>query len=135
MPTPDYALLCHAALVQDNLLSMLGAGIDRVDAPQLPMNVAFTFVGRVVWAEEELGAPHVLRVKVRHDDGEQLADMQIPVQPVRATGMHDGSIATQVCMPIPLLVRRAGRYVYELWVDGDLVRELELRIATTMPQL
>ncbi len=135
MATADYALLCHAALAQDNLISMLGAGIDRLNATSLPMNVAFTFVGRVVWDEAELGSPHVMRVVVRHEDGEHLADTEIPVMPVRAAGMHEGGVAAQLSLPIPLLIRRTGTYRYEMLVDGDVLRVLELRVATTMPQL
>jgi hypothetical protein len=132
----DYALICNAARVDsDGLVSILGAGVDRLISSQLPSNVVLTFVARIVWGEEDLGARHEVQIRVRHEDDEELARFDAAPQPAREPGMADDlPVATVLALPVPLQIRRVGKYYFQLRIAGEVRAEPPL-VVVIGPQL
>ena len=129
MPFVDYALLCNAAQVDvaTGLVSILGGGLDRVGAPQLPVNILVTVVARIVWSEQDLGSEYPFRVRVHHEDDEELARVDGTQTPTRTDGMdQDFPVASLIVLTLPLQFRRAGRYYVEIRVNDELLKESPL---------
>lgn len=137
MATLGFALLCNSALEHGGLVSVLGGGLDFVSGPQLPMQMVLTLVTRIVWDEEELGHPQVLRVLVEHaEDGEQLARIDGSAVPARGPGSApDLPVGNTLVQALPLDIRRAGRYRVSITINGEALVELPLTAETTLPQL
>src|SRR4051812_9528254 len=107
MARTEFALLCSSALEHGGLVSILGGGLNRVKAPQLPIQLVVTVVAQVYWADDELGRPAVLRILVEHADGEQLAKLDGHAIPARAPDAPAGFPAGMMLVqPLPLDIRR-----------------------------
>ena len=68
-------MLCNAASIdQSGLVSVLGAFIDRLAGPQLPVTGQLWLVARFDWEESDFDSQHTVTVRIeRMDDGEQIA--------------------------------------------------------------
>ncbi len=134
MASTGFALLCSSALEHDGLVSILGGGLDRVTAPQLPIQVIVTLVARVVWTDEELGQPHVVRFSVEHADGEQLVQVDGSALPTQVPGTRsDIPVGQLLIQPLPLEIQRAGHYKVTISLDGQHLAELPLLVEPTPP--
>ena len=135
MAYADYALICNAARVDsDGLVSILGAGIDRLAGPGLPLNVVLTFVARIVWGEEELGSRHEVQIRVRYEDDEELARFDAFAEPQRDPQMVEGlPVATVLALPVPLQFRRFGKYYFQLRVNDEVKTEPPLVVVASGP--
>jgi uncharacterized protein YuzE len=129
--TVDYALLCHAALVQENgLLSVLGGGVDRVGGVEFPLRFALTLAFRIEWDDAELELPHSLLIRVEHPDGERLAEVQGGLVAQRMPGVGPGMpVGSIAAVPLALDVRRPGLYRVRISVDGDELKALPLSVS------
>ena len=137
MASVDFAMLCSSALQHGGLVSILGGGLDRVSGPQLPMQLVVTLVTRLMWDESELGHPQILRLMVEHgQDGEQLAKIDGSAVPTRAPdAATDLPVGNVLIQPLPLDIRRAGRYRVTIAINGEPLAVLPLIAETTLPQL
>lgn len=126
----DFALLAHSARQEPagGLLSMLGAGINRLGAPEAPIEITLTFVGRVRWDEAELGQEHTWRLVVSHEDGERLVTLDGAAKPEREEHHLPWPITTAILFPVPLLFRRRGTYTVTLRVDDQPMALLPLLV-------
>lgn len=79
------AVLCNAASVEaSGLVSMLGAFIDTVSGPALPVRTQIWIVARLLFEEADVGVDHTFEVLVEPVDVQTSA----PVQPlVRLSGV------------------------------------------------
>lgn len=137
MASARFAVLCHSALEHGGLVSILGGGLNRISGPQLPMQLVVTLVTAVVWSEDELSRPHVLRILVQHaEDGEQLARIEGSAVPMRSsTAPDDLPVELLLIQALPLDIRRAGRYLVTVAIDGENLAALPLIAESTLPQL
>lgn len=137
MASVDFAILCSSALEHGGLVSILGGGLDRISGPQLPMQLVVTLATRIIWEDGELGRPQVLRLLVEHgDDGEQLARIEGSAVPNRRPDApRDLPVGSVLIQPLPLDIRRAGRYRVVVAINGEPLAVLPLIAETTLPQL
>jgi len=137
MASVEFSILCSSALEHGGLVSILGGGLDRVSGPQLPMQLVVTLVTRIIWDERELGHPQILRLLVEHaEDGEQLARIDASAVPGRAVDAPtDLPVGNVLIQPLPLDIRRAGRYRVVVAINGEPLAVLPLIAETTLPQL
>ena len=101
------------------------------------MRLVTHLVARIEWAEHELDQIHVVRVQVVfHEDEEQLASLEAPAQVARTADMvPDLPVKAVMVVPLPLDIRRSGRYWVRLSVDGEELKALPLSVEITLPQL
>lgn len=123
----DFALLCNSAYVHEGLVSLLAGGLDGITAERMPVQVPVTVVSRVVWEEEDVGQPQLIRIAVHHEDGEPMGEATLQAVP------GPGPAVTVVALPVPLLLRRPGRYFYEVHVNGDVMKTMELNVRSVLP--
>lgn len=136
MPSLDFALLCNSAMEHNGLVSVLGAGFDRVSAPQWPINIPVTVASRVIWKENELGTPHILRLEVTHQDGEQLARVEGTTVPRRQPDMDERRpVGSNLVVVLALQFRREGTYSISIAMDAEPLKALPLTVETVLPQL
>lgn len=139
VPEPDFLILCRVGIEQENMFSLLGAGVTSFTSHQLPMNPTVTVAGRFYWRPEELGAAHVVAVRVeREEDGERLVDVTNPVQlspPELEGAQHVSRAARQmnILLDIPLNLRRPGTCVVKIVVDAKTIMESYFEVDTLMP--
>jgi hypothetical protein len=134
------AFLANAAqLEQTGLLSVLGAFIDSVAGPQLPVRQQIWVVGRFEVTIAEASVAHPVSVIVERADGtEQVARMDVVLSAADelrlATFDPDLPIATPLVAPMPLEFRRTGLYLVRIVIDDVEMAALPLRVGTANPQ-
>jgi hypothetical protein len=118
----DCALLCDAATVREGLLHILGGGVTRVNRPGYPAPLApLTLALRILIHPTEADRPHQLDVRLQGADGQELAKVEVQFGISNPGGTEPGeelSIALPLNMPESLIMPQAGRYSFELLIDG-----------------
>ncbi len=73
----DWAIACRFVEVHDNLVTVVGGGIDRTTVPALPAQIAFMLAVRFVAPPEELGQdnPHPLRLAITSPSGGLVSEL------------------------------------------------------------
>jgi hypothetical protein len=136
MASIGFALLCSSALEHDGLASILGGGLDRVTAPQFPLQTALTLVARIVWADDELARPHLVATQVGHADGTHLVKLDGTVIPARAPGARsEVPVGLLLIQPLLLDIPRPGRYRVSIAIGGEPAAELPLWAEIAVPQV
>jgi hypothetical protein len=138
------AFLCNHAEAQNNLLYVLGAGIDRAIIPagrSGPFNIAFSLgiIVEVPWAATN--EEHTVTVELEDADGHPVELQRGPDErePFRAQfqfnvgrplHLEDGetqSVAFAVNVPV-LPLEELGSYVFTISVDETVLRRLHYRL-------
>ena len=70
----EYAILCRYAEVNNNLATIVGAGIDTTAVPQLPTPIQTMLAIRAVCPPDEMPGTHHLRCYVEGPDGARIGD-------------------------------------------------------------
>ena len=136
MPRVDAAYLANAAYVDPSgLLSVLGAHIEIVNAPQFPWRSQLWIVARLRVEEEDAGDAVPIAVIVEHDDTERLArvDGTATVLAHPASADPDLPVSFQIVMPLQLEFRRAGLYHVKILYNGDEVVDQLLKVRSILP--
>jgi hypothetical protein len=125
---------------QTGLVSVLGAFIDTVQGPQLPVRQQLWVVGRLTLEPEDTTLPHPLAIIVEHSDGtEQVARIEIvlPSAPPGSLDQFDADLPLgfPLALLLPLEFRRVGIYEVRLVLDGDPIWTQALRVKTIIPQM
>jgi hypothetical protein len=133
-------MLCNAASVeQSGLVSMLGAFIDRLGGPQLPVRSQLWVVARFDWEDPDFDSQHTLTIKIeRVDDGEQVARIDgsvVAELPAPGTFDPDMPVGWNVVLPFPAEFRRTGLHRVSLAVDAEPKWETLLKVETQLPQV
>jgi hypothetical protein len=134
------AMLCNAASVeQSGLVSMLGAFIDRLAGPQLPVRGQLWLVARFDWEDADLDAQHMITIKIeRVDDGEQVARIDGSVvgeRPVPGTFDPEMPVGWNIVLPVPAEFRRVGLHRVSLSLDAEVRWDVLLKVETQLPQV
>lgn len=118
----DTALLCDAVTVRENLLHILGGGINRINRPQFPAPLGAGLALRIMLHRTEVGRMHQLQVILAGEDGQEIArvEAQFQVPPEALVGFQPNE---EVNLNLPLglhglLVPHAGAYAFDLLIDG-----------------
>jgi hypothetical protein len=138
VPEIHSGLLCNAAATDSTgLVSMLGAFVDAVQGPELPIRVQLWVVARLRWAQEDLGHAHTVQLRCeREDDGERLAVIDGTTMATPPPGADLARpMGTMIVLPLALEFRRTGSYRVVIVVDGDALWEAPIYVATTLPQV
>jgi len=140
----DFAMLANAAAgPPDNLIYVLGGGIDTVSASQFPVPLIATLVIRLLRNRTEVSTASRLRIEIQDQDGNAIllpgpAGNQVAVPPIHidvppvtpAPGLPPHwEIASNAIIPIVgLPLPHDGLYSIEILVNDQWVRSLPLRV-------
>lgn len=125
------ALLCDAATVRENLLHILGGGINRIWRPSFPAPLGVDLALVLTLSTVETQEQHRIRVVVQTADGRSLAEIKgefgiSPGPDVRA----GERLAVPLVLPLKAVqVPAEGIYSVEVLVDGQLQRSLTFTAA------
>ena len=117
----DCALLSDAATVREGLLHILGGGVTRVGRPEYPAPVGLTLALRILVHPTETNRPHVLEISLQGEDGQRITALSIEFamdQPVALAPGEQHSLAIPIPIPDAVQLPIAGRYSFELLIDG-----------------
>jgi hypothetical protein len=118
----DCALLCDAATVREGLLHLLGGGVTRVNRPGYPAPLApLTLALRILIHPTEADRTHQLDVRLQDADGAEVARMDVQFgvgDPGNAEPGEELSLPIPLTMPEQIGLPHAGRYSFELLIDG-----------------
>ncbi|MEJ7891161.1 MAG: hypothetical protein WKF94_00785 [Solirubrobacteraceae bacterium] len=119
----DCALLCDAATVREGLLHVLGGGVTRVNRPGFPAPIApLTLAVRILVHPTETDRAHHLDIRLQDADGGELAKIEVQFgvnDPGNVDPGEEVSVPMPLIMPEPLILPHAGRYSFELLIDGS----------------
>ena len=124
------ALLCNAAEVDPRgLVSMLGAFVDQIVGPSLPIRGQLWLVARVILHPADDG-DHAFQVEVVGRDGEQVTRVEGTFTGPPPGTSEDPELPTggNLVVPLALEFRRAGVYDVRLLLDGEPRSNLPLRV-------
>ncbi|MBW8824839.1 MAG: hypothetical protein JF603_00605 [Acidobacteria bacterium] len=133
MPRIEAAFLADGAKEYNGLVSVLGAFVSRLSAPELPIRASIFLVGRVAWEPDDEGVAHTVRVSVEHADGEQIARLDGAMPPLPTSDPSGPSPGSNVVLPLNLDFRRVGVYSVILATDGEELARLPLHVQTLLP--
>jgi len=132
----DTALLCDAATVREGLLHILGGGVTRLNRPEYPAQLApLTLALRILVHPSEADRTHQLDVRLQAEDAQEIAkfDVQFGIgDPGDVQPGEELSVALPLIMPPQIGMPQAGRYSFELLIDG--IHQVSIPfIATHLP--
>jgi hypothetical protein len=117
----DWLIPCRYVEVNNNLATIVGAGIDTFWLPQLPAPLQVSIAVRLQGLPDELAASHPVRQIIRGPDGEAVSEMQGdamfggPGQQVQRPDWLQGVIMPAV---IGFQVEHEGTYTFEFMIDS-----------------
>lgn len=133
----DTALLCGAATARDGLLSVLDGGITHIERAEYPALLGLTLAMRVLVHPTEMERPHELEVLLQDEDGAQVTKVNIAVGVGDQSAVPPGeeaSIALPWNFPGQPVLPHAGRYSFEILIDGVHQASVPLRAIPTDTQ-
>jgi hypothetical protein len=90
VPEVDYALIGDYVRAEGGVAHVIGAGIDTVYAPQVPIGQNLGLLARFTFTRNECGRPHRIEIIFQDADGERLAQLVAPVEPEYPEGLPHG---------------------------------------------
>lgn len=128
------ALLCDAANVRENLLSILSGGITVLGRPSFPapigVDLALSFY---VMAEGETPVDHPIRVIARPNEGEQLFEFETGFSVVvDATTASTRAQTASIIVPTGVMgVPEPGLYWFDVVVDDRNLVSIPFQVEST----
>ena len=125
----DFLILCDAAQVQGEKLSMLGGGWSQIWVKQFPAQHHMAVAAGILIPWLETNAKHQFKLQVRSEDGSNFGEVQGEFEQGRPPGLPPGS-AQRVMLAINMNIRieRACEAVAELSLDGEISKTVPFRI-------
>jgi hypothetical protein len=118
----DCALLCDATTVREGLLHVLGGGVTRINRPGYPAPLApLALALRILVHPTETDRTHQLDVRLQGADGQEIGkfDVQFGIgDPGEVEPGEEVSVPLPLNMPPNVALPSAGRYSFELLIDG-----------------
>jgi len=131
-------MLCNAAsLEQTGLVSMLGAFVDTVTGPVLPVRHVLTVVIRLLWEPAELNRPTRFDLSVTSPSG-------VVAARIEGAGLTEGDpndfdpampAGSLIVLPLPVEFGEVGIHLVRLAIEGTVLWETPLRIQVELPPL
>lgn len=126
-------LLCDAATVAEGKLSVLGAGWNIIQLPDVPFNSALGAICAFDWSEAN--SPHNIEAVLMTDDGEVAEIQGNPVKVTarvevgRPPGLKPGTnINAPLAFNFNQLSLPAGGYRFEIHANGDIKATAPFRV-------
>ncbi len=131
MPELDYMVLADYVRQDGGVIHIMGAGVDTVFAPAVPIVQPFGVALRISFSTtEEPGEEHRLTVTFIGPDNRLLDATATFVTPPRPPGVPEHwrtglGVAVQIAVPLP----QYGDYSCELDIDdGSITKSYEFRV-------
>lgn len=127
----DFALICDAVSVRDNLLHMLGGGITRIWASEFPAPMRASLATRIMLHPTEAEKRHKLRVVIQDEDGAKIGSFDAEF----GVGVPDAlTPGEEVQVPLgfplnPVRLPKEGGYSLELLLDDAHQTSVPFRAA------
>lgn len=126
----DYILLAEAAAAGEGKQFLHGAGLRRIDAPQIPFVAQAAIALRFTASLEEAGDRHVLQIRLVQPSGEQLFEtppLQIDV-PSEVGQPDSDELGINMAVEGSFPFQQAGWHVFHVSLDEEPLAELRLRV-------
>jgi hypothetical protein len=129
MPELDYALLCDYVRAEGGVAHVIAAGIDTIHRPEVPSVANLGLLARIVIADDEINEPHQVEVRLRDQEGEQVAQLNLIAVPYSIEGIPEGwpsgaLLAINFGVPLP----SHGAYTLTILLDGTPAKTINLRV-------
>jgi hypothetical protein len=129
MPELDYALLCDYARAEGGVAHVIAAGIDTIHRPEVPSVANLGLLARIIFADEETGEAHEIEVRLRDQEGEQIAQANLTAVPRRVEGLPEGwPTAALLAMNFGVPLPSFGPYTLTILLDDTPKKTLNLRV-------
>lgn len=136
MPEFGYALICEYVRVDANVAHIVGANVDTLIAPHVPTGDNFGVLVAVVFTPDEQETQLPFEVVFRsHEEADRIVQVAGVVYPtVRPDIPEDWPQYELIGLNLGLYFPSHGRYVIEVFLDGQLEKALNLRAVPPPPQ-
>lgn len=137
MARAQAGMLCNAASIEaTGLVSVLGAFVDTVTAPVLPVRHQTWVVVRILWDDHDLGVPHNMSVSVLDPQGTVIASIGGPAL-VEAGEDTDMEMPPASMFAVPMLIEfpQVGIHNVVLQIDGTEIWSAPLRVRVELPPI
>jgi hypothetical protein len=126
----DFAILCDTGHVRDGLAYVIGGGIDRFYADELPIPLQASVVARVLVDPEDVGPDHELRVRLVQEEGDRTVSTIQGTFPIPPPGkdMWQPGFATALRLD-GIQLPAYGFYVLHLEVDEVQLKTFRFQVA------
>lgn len=126
----DYILLAEAAASGEGKQFLHGAGLRRIDAPQIPFLAQVAIAMRFTAGVEEAGDEHVVRFRVTRPSGDELLETPpLEIQVSGDVGADAEEIGVHLMVEGTFNFPEVGWYVFHVTLDDEPLGEpLRLRI-------
>lgn len=131
----DFAFLSQMAdFLSDDKLVAWGIGIDGLEASKMPFQASpMALVARILLLPDEPDHGHTYTVTVINPEGEEKALCEN--EPLDTQHHSPGQpSASNLIVSLTIFYMSAGLYRFRLIVDGDIAKEIPLRVSH-VPQL
>lgn len=131
MPRLQTAVLCNAATVEaSGLVSMLGAFVDSISGPALPVRHQLWVVARLHLFPEDISVDQVIEIEVvAQEGGATLASLNGVVRAEPTPGLDPEMIAgAPIVVPLAVEFPAPGMYHVTFKLNGDLLWDAPLRV-------
>lgn len=123
------ALLAEFARVQNNVLHVIGGGIDTVTVSEIPAAANFSAAIVATFTRNECGRPHRIDLILQDEDGDRLQQVNATTTPewndaVPASWVQQTMIALNFGVVFPGL----GAYSLEVLIDDRQEESLQIRV-------
>jgi hypothetical protein len=129
VPELDYALLCDYVRAEGGIAHVISAGIDTVQAPDVPAGQNLGLLMRIGFARTECGRQHRVEVIFQDADGERLAEITGVLKPEWQPGVPPGwKVGALMGLNFGVPLPRFGLYSVEVLVNDSQVKSIPLRV-------
>jgi hypothetical protein len=124
-------MLANHAEIREGVAYVMSAGIDTVNATQLPATFNGALLLRMLLHRSEIDRPHMIDVRFTDEDGRRIAQVEGRIEPQKQIPdfpmgwEYPVMMAVNIAgMPLP----RAGQYSVEILGDSNYLASLHLRV-------
>src|SRR4029077_5272600 len=115
----DVALLCDFCTVRENLLHILGGGVTEIHRPAYPAPAGLGLALRILAHPTEVAAPHVVRVVIVEQDGQEVAAIQLDTPIVEKLPKPNEDAALMVPFALHgVMLPNENKYSVEILIDN-----------------
>jgi hypothetical protein len=126
-------MMANGAMIENNLLNVVGAGWEHYVAPLFPFGVTGTVAGVLVLEHDELIEPISLEVSVSAGSAEPRALAGVVVGGDRPQSRGDAN-RIAIAVPVAFVVDSPGVVVVKIRRDDDVLGEISFAIVDAIPE-
>lgn len=128
MAKVDFAILCHSAVSNKNMISLLEGPIDTLVISNLPFQAPLTLAIRFLWKLSELKRPHRGEILFHDEDRNEImkVEFQTEVSQPENSPFH-WDVGSNIILNFPLIIMKYGEYRFSILIDDKPIKELPFR--------